>query len=389
MLIQWRTAGLVLLGMTLPLVSVAETSNQTLNDELHPFGKKLQFQFQWENDSMLPFNKISETDRWYTQGIKFAWVYSKPKEDSNLANRVGNWWCDKNTIEESKSCKDSLAHGFMIGQNMYTPANIKIAAPQPNDRPWAGWLYGNRFVVLSSPEDTEKPEIKERFDLTIGVTGPLSHAEQVQKEWHKDVVHAPTPMGWDNQLKNEVGVNVAYQKRSRVSHHIAATDFDWDTTSIYGGYFGTVLIAPKVGGEFRIGRNLQHYGNVDGRRILPDPPQPMILAPDGIESNAPPASKPETKMSEHIDVEPYYFFAGVELRAVARNLFLDGNLFGSSPSIHKKTLVYDVWAGASWRITKKCTITYKQVGRSPDFDTPAGQAAFQKFSVFTLTHEFM
>jgi len=40
-----------------------------------------------------------------------------------------------------------------------------------------------------------------------------------------------------------------------------------------------------------------------------------------------------------------YAFAGAELRAVARNIFLDGNSFRDSANVHKETLVSDIQAG--------------------------------------------
>src|SRR5260370_1351909 len=43
----------------------------------------------------------------------------------------------------------------------------------------------------------------------------------------------------------------------------------------------------------------------------------------------------------------YYFFAGVQGRAVARNIFLDGNSFRISPSISKRILIGDAQAAFS------------------------------------------
>ncbi|WP_460994321.1 lipid A-modifier LpxR family protein, partial [Staphylococcus aureus] len=41
----------------------------------------------------------------------------------------------------------------------------------------------------------------------------------------------------------------------------------------------------------------------------------------------------------------WYLFAGVDARAVARNIFLDGNTFKDSPSVDKFPLVADANAG--------------------------------------------
>ena len=42
-----------------------------------------------------------------------------------------------------------------------------------------------------------------------------------------------------------------------------------------------------------------------------------------------------------------YGFVGAQGRAVARNIFLDGNSFRSSPSVDKEPLVADLQAGVS------------------------------------------
>lgn len=393
---RWSAAG-ILLGLTLPLVAIANTTDAPQEIEPHPFGQRELFQFQWENDSRLPFDKSKETDRWYTQGIKFTGIFSRPEDKTNLAYAVGNWWCGKKSESDQTSCLSLLTHSVTLGQNIYTPARISVATPQPNDRPWAGWLYVNRAVLLSVPEAIGKPETQEKLDLTVGVTGPLSYAEQVQKWWHRGDLGilqfgtAPAPMGWDNQLKNELAVNIAYENRERSSCHLNdarnGTGLDGDFAYIYGWYGGTVLTAIKGGGEFRFGKNLQHYGSVEG--WMPGA-QPQIMAMDNIENvrakNPAPSEGLQKKASSND--EPWYFLAGAEVRVVARNLFLDGNTFGSSPSVHKKTLVYDLWAGFSWKITQGNRISYRQVRRSPNFDIPPGQAAFQNFSIFTWTHAF-
>ena len=51
------------------------------------------------------------------------------------------------------------------------------------------------------------------------------------------------------------------------------------------------------------------------------------------------------------DGPAWYVFAGTEGRAVARNIFLDGNTWEDGPSVDKKPFVADLTAGAavSWR----------------------------------------
>jgi hypothetical protein len=63
----------------------------------------------------------------------------------------------------------------------------------------------------------------------------------------------------------------------------------------------------------------------------------------------PPRIAPALQGSDFQDVERFawYLYGGGEVRAVARNLFLDGNSFHSGPSVSKKALVGDVNVGAA------------------------------------------
>ena len=64
---------------------------------------------------------------------------------------------------------------FTIGQNIYTPKDIRIRQNQQDDRPWAGWLYGS--VGLTTVTNNHLDEL----EFTAGIIGPASLAEQAQK----------------------------------------------------------------------------------------------------------------------------------------------------------------------------------------------------------------
>jgi hypothetical protein len=79
-----------------------------------------------------------------------------------------------------------------------------------------------------------------------------------------------------------------------------------------------------------------------------------------------------------------YLFARVDGRAVAHNIFLDGNTFGESPSADRKILVADLSVGASlnYHNTK---VTYALVYRSEEFEA---QKEGQLFGSITLNFAF-
>ena len=75
-----------------------------------------------------------------------------------------------------------------------------------------------------------------------------------------------------------------------------------------------------------------------------------------------------------------YVFARVDGRAVAHNIFLDGNTFGDSPSADRKVLVGDVSVGASvnYRNTK---LTYALVYRTKEFEAQKEAQLFGSISI--------
>ena len=87
--------------------------------------------------------------------------------------------------------------------------------------------------------------------------------------------------------------------------------------------------------------------------------------------------RPSLAGVEHFAGGPlsWSLFAGVQGRAVARNLFLDGNTFEDSASVDRNPLVGDFQTGftisaGDWRLA------YTYVTRTEEFDTQPTQQDF-------------
>lgn len=125
---------------------------------------------------------------------------------------------------------------------------------------------------------------------------------------------------------------------------------------------GNVLTQGKTGLTFHVGQNLE--GNYGPPRIRPS------LAGAGYYRG--------------VDAASWYLFAGAEGRAVARNIFLDGNTWRASLSVEKRHLVADVQAGAVIQI-KSFQIAYTYVWRTKEFAT---QDARHEFGALSLSAKF-
>ncbi len=75
-----------------------------------------------------------------------------------------------------------------------------------------------------------------------------------------------------------------------------------------------------------------------------------------------------------------FLFAAVDGRAVARDITLDGNTFEDSPSVDKKPLVADLFAGMGMG-TKHWQLTYSQAYRTKEFYAQTDRSVFGSISV--------
>ena len=134
-----------------------------------PRGNELQLFI--ENDS------FGATDQYYTHGLKLGVgvrgeclynLFRKPSDE--LLRRIRE-------IGGAEIGKASN-FGLFIGQNLYTPRDITIAAPQPFDRPWAALTAPTssgpepeRVRHLKSPPPS-RPQGRQQAFLRRSICGP-------------------------------------------------------------------------------------------------------------------------------------------------------------------------------------------------------------------------
>jgi len=292
----------------------------------------------------------SGSDRHYTQGMRFSWLPSPDK--------VPDWVRDGFLLIPGIDAKDRLTFVFAVGQNMYTPEDISRSSPDPADRPYAGWLYGTVGVAV---EDAQR-NLLHNAALDLGVVGPLSLAGPTQKMWHK-LIGSPRPHGWSHQLDNEPGIVLTYEARMRQSLTAAVTEgIEVDVTPKAGVALGNIFTYGAAGASLRVGQNLDlDYG-------------PPFIRP----------SLPGAGLVKRRDEWGWYLFAGIEGRAVARDIFLDGNTFSDSPSVDRKDFTGDLQFGAVATFNQ-FRVSFTQILRTEEFE---GQNGGDHFGSIALTFLF-
>jgi len=205
--------------------------------------------FVWDDDSGF-------TNGWSLQ-------YHTVRYDAwNNANTLGLVkWIGKHfpTLDDNDSIVRN-SHG--IGQNMFTPGDIEAEIPQEGDLPYAGTLTYS-LSWQSFNRDTAR-----NLQISVGVLGEESFAEQFQKAVHNDIGLGDDPQGWHTQRETEPILNIGYQYAFCLAN-LGAYQNDWagQVTIAPSASLGNLFTAVEVVAAFRFGWNM-----LEGFNTYPAPP---------------------------------------------------------------------------------------------------------------------
>jgi len=293
-------------------------------------------------------NDVFHSDRYYTNGIRASWM-SKEGKASEWALKLAQKFpfFPRNAVVRAN---------YAVGQNMYTPTKITELTPPRDDRPYAGWLYGSVGLIA------ETNEWLDQLELTVGMVGPASLAEQTQTHYHK-LIGSDRPEGWDHQLKNEPGLILMYQRNWRSLLEGSFAGMPYDLTPHTGGSVGNVFTYANTGFVVRYGARL-----------------PLDYGPPRIQPSLPGAGffVPQKGFS-------WYTFAGFDGRAVARNIFLDGNTFNNNSDVEKEIFVGDIQLGIVLTFSR-LRAGYTHVFRTREFKTQ--RSVGQEFGALSVSMQF-
>ena len=307
------------------------------------------------------FNVIDENDAWgnffgphqdrhYTHGIKLAYLAASDAFPKTVA------W-----LNRFPSCgmEQPVGRvGFVIGQNMYTPEDILDPNPIPNDRPYAGWLYVGTLFQRQARVNPHLAAL-EGFEVNLGIVGPQSYADEMQRISHQWRFPEDIPQGWANQLQNEPGLVLKYARLWRWSLSERSAKY-FDVIPRAGFELGNVNTFGVAGASFRLGYNLPDDFGV---QIIDSP-----ASVNGVQS--------QRKNGFSI-----YAFGGVDGRAVLQDIALDGNTFCQSASVNKYTFVNDLVWGFAVQPCRHLELSFTHVVRSRQFEGQLGKDIFGALAV--------
>jgi hypothetical protein len=287
-----------------------------------------------ENDSIY-FN----SDRHYTQGLRASLLLPDIATESSW-NGPFNLFNDIAPVFGS-AAQRSRRYSVFLGQSLFTPSNLQLKPPDPHDRPYGGWLYIGTSLLQESSRDT-----LENVELDLGVVGPGAFGKETQNDFHALIGDAEA-RGWSSEIQNEPGGMLSYERLWRFSL-LGDGNNGVDIVPQAGATLGNVFTYAQAGGMIRFGKNLHaDYGPV---RVRPALSGTDYFDADQLDGNL-----------------GFYGFIGGQGRAVAHNIFLDGNTFRQSAHVSKRVFVGDLEAGFSVFWSSSWRLDFAAVRRTKEF----------------------
>jgi len=318
---------LFLMGQT-GLASAVEKSNSV---------ESATWRFEYDNDVF--FNKDNKiSSGWSLQ--KQSAVANSWESLEDVPGFVRRWG---KTIPSLTKAGLVYRAGIAIGQVIQTPDDLSRHDLIRDDVSYAGALTVQATWYAFNDDEFRG------FEITAGVAGPLSLAEQTQKNIHK-LIGSHDPKGWDHQLKTEPLINLNYMRKKKIARVGNAAGISFDTAINGNVGFGNLFTQASMALEMRFGQNM---------------PRGFVYVPDpiGLSMHYKATLKPANPHKSS-------FYASLVLRgsAFAHNLFLDGNSFRDSHSVDKEPLVGMIIAGLHYE-QKNWALHVSLMESSDDVDT--------------------
>ncbi len=293
----------------------------------------------------------------YSNGLQVSLSPATPHEPcaDDCSGQLFRRFVDIVNILEAKndSPDNEIWLRYGLAHQFFTPDDITIPTLQPDDRAYAGWLSTSLDIVneaLIRDTDGDDRRYRNSVGLRIGVIGPASFGEELQKFWHS-VCDCNDPQGWDLQLQNELGFIYSLGHDRQIIRDDISEGWSYDVIGSGQVAIGNIYSGVELGAIVRLGYKLSSRWAA------------KTMADTSYDDSG-------------IDSDPGFFlFAGLTGRYVARDIFVDGNTWRDSHSVNRTPFVSDqiLGMGIRWNhLELRLTMTR----RTDQYRSQAGPVRF-------------
>jgi len=210
------------------------TDNQPFKSFIELSGEMF-LQISFDNDI------LDYTDRFFTNGIRIDLI-APGLQMNPLSRLMMPYW--RSGINY---------YGISLVQNMYTPSTTKIGGILFGDRPYSAYLFLGCFKITNDPEN----KFRQTSELDIGIIGPDSYGEWVQRAFHNSVPTNNEPLGWEYQIRNDLVLN--YSAGYEIGLFSAKNS---ELLLTAKGNLGTLYTNVSTGFHFRTGWLNPYFSNL-------------------------------------------------------------------------------------------------------------------------------
>lgn len=302
---------------------------------------------QWDNDL------LTGTDDGYTNGTRIAFARELSADSKGhyllestlrrLTGADGDSGLDSFRFPEARATR--FQYGIGLTQLMFTPKDFGVLSPSRSERPYSGWL-GLEFSLQASAGDSASTAT-----LSIGTTGRLSYAEDMQDWIHQNVSDSPIFQGWDSQAPGELTINLHFDHKQRLTFFDATRQWPLELDGFYewGVAMGNFRTNAFLGALLRMGHNLpESYAT------------PRVQLGSFTET----VFDLDRRLNQNLAI---YGFAGARGYAVLHEISLDGPLFRNwGESVDSEPWVGELSFGLAFRY-KLVELSLSNTVRSDEF----------------------
>jgi len=299
-----------------------------------------------ENDT------ITGSDNNYTNGIGASWVSADldTYEDDRFVSQWGRFWSFLPFVSDDGY---TTYASWSVAQEMHTPDDIQDPNPPEDDQPYAGVLYLDNVLYA------RKERWAHAWLLKLGVVGPASQADDVQKAFH-DLVGGDEPLGWHTQLPDEPVINLGYTVAHLAAAGPAGKSAEWRIVPVGTVGLGTYFTGAGLGLYGEVGWNLVDAFGTTALRTGLNAASTVGVGP--------------------VDGWSVAFFGGLGGYGVAHYLPLDGTVFKDSRSVESEPFIGMGSLGVSVR-HGRFTLALAATFYTDTFETERANAEFGTVSL--------